>query len=233
MKIRADYRHGCYILIPASELEERAMVRILPALRKRKLLAYLGSRRLKPNGPISLRLYAGGRVRSKKIVEKFGRNSTWIHHETVGTGGRTFIISGNPGNRKITKKIKSLMFCLHGKRGLIFLGTRKVSSKMLPAFALKQCKVCRTSLIGYQAIWEICDACAAACTHEYVRGPIRVFFRRQNTSSRTGQFCKKCGRAKKCSKGTRELGDDFLFRLGQTLAAKEAAGQPVEVILNT
>ena len=91
--------------------------------------------------------------------------------------------------------------CYFGSGGLIFIGETEVDGKKAIITTAKRCKHCGSGMIRYfDCERSTCDACAAKCEHNYVRGAIHG----GGTDIGVGEFCDKCGRGKPKAEDERE-----------------------------
>lgn len=91
--------------------------------------------------------------------------------------------------------------CYHGSGGLIFLGAIDVDGVHGFRFTGSRCKHCDAPMLDFgRCEWKMCCACAATCTHTYMRGVVHG----GKNQFGMGEFCTTCGRGKPEPEGTPE-----------------------------
>lgn len=136
-------------------------------------------------------------------------------------GGYDFQLIGS--SPEDDEKIRELRRMLFGGPGgcLYFLGMKEIDNELVPAIAAAFCSACGRPMIGYGAVWGICDDCAGLCTHDWVEGLVVVYHYHLRMSTGMGIFCAKCGRAKPDKEGYGEgifpFGEWMMHHLAEAL----------------
>lgn len=133
---------------------------------------------------------------------KFSVGGTWEEEATtqgnltirrqVHKGGMQFDLQvSTPEDESHVRRIRDC--CYFGSGGLIFLGTDDVDGKKALVVTVGLCKRCHAWMITLtECEWEVCDACAALCSHEYKEGYVHGG---RAACLGLGEFCGECGRS--------------------------------------
>lgn len=196
MKIIRDKQLATLTFVPIETDEEQIIASIIATLKPEDKLSY-GGRGSDGEGDkfCTVNLHAGGREEEK--VETQG-NVTF--HSTVHVDSVKLVLRGSTEDDKHeVNRIRDT--CYFGSGGLIFIGETELDGKKSIITTAKRCKHCGAGMIRYSDCeWSTCDACAAKCEHNYVRGAIHG----GGTDIGVGEFCDKCGRGKPKAEGERE-----------------------------
>jgi hypothetical protein len=196
MKIIRDRQLATFTFVPVEADEEQVIASIAAMLKPEGKLSYGGRGRDGDDDKFcTVHLHAGGR--EEKRSETSG--NVTMHH-TVHVDSVELILRGSTDEDK--REVNCIRdTCYFGSDGLIFVGETEVDGKKSIIITAKRCKHCGAGMIRYSDCdWSTCDACAAKCEHNYVRGAVRG----GGTDIGVGMFCNKCGRGKPKAEGERE-----------------------------
>jgi hypothetical protein len=196
MKIIRDKQLATLTLVPVDADEKQVIVSIAAMLKPEDKLSY--GRRGRDGDDdkfCTVHLHAGAR---KERQSKTEGNITVTRD--VHIGGVELVLRGTTEEDKHeVGRIRDM--CYFGSGGLIFIGETEVDGVKAIVSTGLRCKHCGAGMIRYSDCeWETCDACAARCEHNYVRGAIHG----GGTDIGVGEFCDKCGRGKPKAEGERK-----------------------------
>ncbi len=196
MRIIRDKQLATLTLVPVEADEEQVIASIAAMLKPEDKLSYGGRGRDGDDDKFCIiHLHAGAREEEQSTTK--GRVTV---SKTVHVGGVELVLRGSTEEDKHeVGRIRDT--CYFGSNGLIFLGETEMDGKKAIITTAKRCKLCGGGMIGYfDCEWGVCDACAAKCEHNYVRGAIHG----GSMDIGVGEFCDKCGRGKPKAEGERE-----------------------------
>ncbi|MBI3956359.1 MAG: hypothetical protein HY340_00005 [Candidatus Kerfeldbacteria bacterium] len=196
MKIIRDNPSATLTLVPVEADEEQVIASIAAILKPEDKLSYGGRGRDGDDDRFcTVHLHAGSREEER--IET-GRNVTI--HRTVHVGGVELVLRGSTEEDK--HEVGSIRdMCYFGSGGLIFIGMTEVDGKKAIVTIGKRCQHCGAGMTRFtECEWNTCDACAAKCEHNYVRGMIHG----GGTDMGVGEYCDRCGRGKPKAEGERE-----------------------------
>ncbi|MBI4088035.1 hypothetical protein HY418_01475 [Candidatus Kaiserbacteria bacterium] len=211
MKIIRDKQLATLTLVPVEADEEQVIASITAMLKPEDKLSYGGRGRDGDDDKFcTVHLHAGGRVEGKRETQGNVTTIRTVHVDSV-----ELVLRGSTEEDKHeVGRIRDT--CYFGSGGLIFIGETEVDGKKSIITTAKRCKHCGAGMIRWSNCeWGTCDACAAKCEHNYVRGAIHG----GGTDIGVSEFCNKCGRVKPKSEGEREKS-----RLEHHLAAEREVG---------
>lgn len=197
MKIIHDKQLATLTFIPVKVTEEQIIASIAAMLKAEDKLSYGGRGRDSDDEKFcTVHLHAGGREEERVETD---RNVTV--HRTVHVDSVELVLQGTTEEDKHeVGRIRDM--CYFGSDGLIFIGEAEVDGKKAIITTGSRCKHCGAGMIRYSDCeWKTCDACAAKCEHNYVRGMIHGG---GVGDMGVGEYCDKCGRGKPRVEGERE-----------------------------
>lgn len=196
MKVIRDKQLATLTLVPVEADEEQVIASIAAMLKPEDKLSYGGRGRDGDDNKFCIvHLHAGGREEEKRETQGNATTIRTVHVDSV-----ELVLRGSTEEDKHeVGRIRDT--CYFGSGGLIFIGETEVGGKKAIITTAERCKLCGAGMIRYlDCEWSICDACAAKCEHNYVRGAIHG----GGTDFGVGEFCDKCGRGKPKAEGERE-----------------------------
>ena len=168
MKIVSDVKLGTYTFVPKEKGEQEILSTLVKSIKPGEKLKYEGC--------------------SQDNREK--KDFRIVH--LTGPNNLKLILAGSTREDRFdVNNIRNL--CFFGSGGLIFLGAMTVGDKTAIVVTGKYCKLCGAAMIDWGASeWSTCDACAAKCTHKYVRHVVHG----PKVDMDVADFCTICGRTK-------------------------------------
>ncbi len=188
MHIVRNDDEATYTLYPATAYEKRVLRKALQFLSPGDRINYEGRRRDKSNDDYCITVFHAGGTREWR-VKAYG-NTT--HKYQVFVGGQRVIIRGtDEADKQQVGSIRDM--CFMGTSGLLFLRETKLNGQWGIVCTGKLCSKCNAQMIKVgRTEWGICDACAAICQHNWVKGAIYG----GDLDIGVGEFCNICGVAK-------------------------------------
>lgn len=197
MKIIRDKQLATLTFVPVEVDEEQVIASIAAILKPEDKLSYGGRERDGDDDKFcTVNLHAGAREEREGKTECNVTVTRDVH-----VGGVKLVLRGSTEEDKHeVGRIRDT--CYFGSGGLIFIGETEVDGKKAIVTTAKRCKHCGAGMIRYSDCeWSTCDACAAKCEHNYVRGMIHGG---GVGDMGVGEYCDKCGRGKPKAEGERE-----------------------------
>lgn len=189
MKIIRNEISQTWTLVPVEEGEAEVLTSFAAMLKPEDELSY-GGRSGDDHMTCKLHLHVGASREPRTTT----RGNVTIHR-TVYVGGVELILRGTTETDK--NEIWSVRYGAVYS-GLIFLGETEVDGKKAIVVTAGRCKHCGAAQLNPE--WQTCDACAAKCEHNYVKGAVHG----GSTDIGVGEFCDICGRVKPRPEGGRE-----------------------------
>jgi hypothetical protein len=190
MKIVRNDKLATWTLVPVEEGEIEILASIAAVLKPEDKLSYGGREQDGGRKFCLIHLHAGAK---KERQSKTEGNITI--NQSVYVGGVELVLRGSTEEDK--DEVGSIRdSCFFGGEP-IYLGETEVDGKKAIVITGGRCKFCGAGLLEPE--WNTCDACAAKCEHNYIRGVIHG----GGTDIGVGEFCDICGRGKKI-KGERK-----------------------------
>ena len=227
MKIISDKQLATLTLVPVEADEEQVIASIVAMLKSEDKLSYGGRGRDGDDDKFcTVHLHAGGREEERSETSGNVTVNRTVHVDSV-----ELVLRGSTEEDKHeVGRIRDM--CYFGSGGLILIGETEVDGKKAIVATGKRCKHCGVGMIRYfDCEWRTCDACAAKCEHNYVRGMIHG----GGTDMGVGEFCDKCGRGKPRAEGEREksviehhlavekeLGVNVIYKDGPPITPRQA-----------
>lgn len=197
MKIIRDMQLATLTFVPVEATEKQIIASIAARLKPEDKLSYSGrGRDVSDDKFCVIHLHAGGRKEERVKTDKNG-----TVHRTVYVDSVELVLHGTTEEDKHeVSRIRDM--CYYGSSGLIFIGEVEVDGVKAIVTTGLRCKHCDAGMIYYyNCEWKTCDACAAKCEHNYVRGMIHGG---EVGDMGVGEYCDKCGQGKPRVEGERE-----------------------------
>ena len=197
MKIIRDKQLATLTFVPVESAEEQIVASIVAMLKPEDKLSYGGRERDGDDDKFCIiHLHAGAREETQSKTEG---NITVTRDVHVG-GVKLTLVGTTEEDKHEVGRIRDM--CYFGSGGLIFIGETEVDGKKTIVTTGLRCRHCGAGMIRYSDCeWKTCDACAAKCEHNYVRGMIHGG---GVGDMGVGEYCDKCGRGKPKAEGERE-----------------------------
>lgn len=194
MRVIRDEAAATIKLVPIEEGEGKLLALIAETLQPGSKIHYRGRKTEADEKYCSVLLNAGGI--GERQVRKHG-NGTLT--ELVLVGGVDLELKGSTeDDKREISRIRDM--CFFGTSGMFFLGEVDYEGTKALLFTGSLCQLCGAQMIKRSACeWRTCDACAAKCEHNHVKGAIHG-----GVDIGVGEYCSLCGRGKPKHENERE-----------------------------